>query len=142
MPVTYMGHVISSEGLGVDPDKLKITIEKPTPSDKHGVQRILGMVNYVQKFAPNLADVAKPLRDLVKKDNEFLWEEEVHGKCLEDVKQVLTKVPVRKFFDPQKKTALQSDASMSVLGACLLQDGHPVAYASRALTPVILIMLR
>ena len=92
------------------------------------------MVNYVQKFAPNLADVANPLRDLIKKDNEFLWEEEVRGKCLEDEKQVLTKAPVRKFFDPQKKTALQCDASMRGLGACLLQDGHPVAYASRALT--------
>ena len=66
--VTYMGHVISSEGLGVDPDKLKSIIEMRPPTDKHGVQRILGMVNYVQKFAPNLADVAKPLRDLVKND--------------------------------------------------------------------------
>ena len=71
----------------------------------------------------------------MKNDNEFLWEEEVHGKCLEDVKQVLTQAPVLKFFDPQKKTVLQCDASMSGLGACLLQDGHPVAYASRALTP-------
>ena len=133
--VTYMAHVISSEGLGVDPDKLKSIIEMPPPTDKHGVQRILGMVNYVQKFAPNLADLAKPLRDLVKNDNEFLWEEEVHEKCLEDVKQVLTQAPVLKFFDPQKKTVLQCDASMSSLGACLLQDGHPVAYASRALTP-------
>lgn len=133
--VTYMGHVISSEGLGVDPDKLKSINEMPPPTDKHGVQRILGMVNYVQKFAPNLADVAKPLRDLVKKDNEFLWEEDVHGKCLEDVKRVLTQAPVLKFFDPQKKTVLQCDASMSGLGACLLQDGHPIAYASRALTP-------
>lgn len=71
----------------------------------------------------------------MKNDNEFLWEEEVHGKCLEDVKQVLTQAPVLKFFDPQKKTVLQCDASMSGLGACLLQDGHIVAYASRALTP-------
>lgn len=59
--VTYMGHVISSEGLGVDPDKPKSIIEMPPPTDKHGVQRILGMVNYVQKFAPNLADAVKPL---------------------------------------------------------------------------------
>ena len=88
-----------------------------------------------RSLPPNLADVAKPLRDLVKNDNEFLWEEEVHGKCLEDVKQVLTQAPVLKFFDPPKKTVLQCDASMSGLGACLLQDGHPVAYASRALTP-------
>lgn len=87
------------------------------------------MVNYVQKFAPNLAGLAKPLRDLVKKDNEFIWEEEVHGKCLEQVKQVLTQAPILKFFDPQKNTVLQCDASMSG------PVEHVVAYASRALTP-------
>ena len=62
-------------------------------------------------YKPSLADVAKPLRDLVKEDNEFLWEEEVHGKCLKDVKQVLMQAPVVKFFDPQKKTVLQCDPS-------------------------------
>ena len=105
------------------------------PTDKEGVQRVLGMINYVQKFAPNLADLAEPLRELVKKDNEFVWDKDVHGQCLDQVKQVLTQAPVLKFFDPQKKTVLQCDASMSGLGACLMQDEHPVAYASRALTP-------
>ena len=133
--VSYMGHIISSEGLQADPNKLKAINEMPPPTDKEGVQRVLGMINYVQKFAPNLADLAKPLRELVKKDNEFVWDEEVHGQCLDQVKQVLTQAPVLKFFDPQKKTVLQCDASMSGLGACLMQDEHPVAYASRALTP-------
>ena len=133
--VSYMGHIISSEGLSADPIKLKAINEMPSPTDKEGVQRVLGMVNYVQKFAPNLSDLVKPLRELVKKKNEFVWEEEVHGQCLKQVKQVLTQAPVLKFFDRQKKTVLQCNASMSGLGACLLQDGHPVAYASRALTP-------
>jgi len=133
--VSYMGHIISSEGLQADPNKLKAINEMPPPTDKEGVQRVQGMINYVQKFAPNLADLAKPLRELVKKDNEFLWDKEVHGQCLDQVKQVLTQAPVLKFFDPQKTTVLQCDASMSGLGACLMQDRHPVAYASRALTP-------
>ena len=79
--------------------------------------------------------MAKPLRYLVKEDNEFLWEKEVHGKCLEDVKQVLMQSLVLKFFDPRKKTVLPCDASVSGVGACHLQDGHRLAYASRALTP-------
>ena len=88
-----MGHIISSEGLRADPNKLKAINEMPPPTDKEGVQRVLGMINYVQKFAPNLADLAKPLRELVKKDNEFVWDEEVHGQCLDQVKQVLTQAP-------------------------------------------------
>ena len=71
----------------------------------------------------------------MKKDNEFVWDKEVHGQCLDQVKQVLTKAPVLKFFDLQKKTILQCDASMSGLGACLMQDGRPVTCASRAMTP-------
>jgi len=131
--VSYMGHIISSEGLRADPNKLKAINEMLPPTDKEGVQRVLGMINYVQKFAPNLADLAKPLRELVKKDNEFVWDKEVHGQCLDQVKQVLTRAPALKFFDPQKKTVLQCDASVNCLGACLMQNGHPVAYASRAL---------
>ena len=70
--VSYMGHIISSEGLRANPNKLKAINEMPPPTDKEGVQRVLGMINYVHKFAPNLTDLAKPLRELVKKDNEFV----------------------------------------------------------------------
>ena len=55
--VSYMGHIISLEGLS-DPNKLKAINEMPPPTDKEGVQRVLGMINYVQKFAPKLADLA------------------------------------------------------------------------------------
>ena len=75
----------------------------PPPTDKEGVQRVLGMINYVQKFAPNLADLAKPLRELVQKDNKFILDKEVHGQCLDQVKQALTQAPVLKFFDPKRR---------------------------------------
>ena len=79
--------------------------------------------------------MAKPLRELVKKDNEFPWDKEVHGQWLDQVKKVLTQAPVLKVFGPQKKTALHCGASMSGLGTCLMQEEHPVGYASRAVTP-------
>ena len=69
---SYKGHIISSKGLRADPNKLKAINEMPPPTDKEGVQRVLGMINYAQELAPNLADLAKPLRELVKKDNEFV----------------------------------------------------------------------
>ena len=56
-----MGHIISSVGIGADPNKLKAINEMPPPTDKEGVQRVLSMINYLL-FAPNLADLAKSLR--------------------------------------------------------------------------------
>ena len=71
--VAYMGHLITSDGLRVDPaEKTKAIREMPVPREKAGLQRLLGMVNYVQKFALDLAHIISPLRDLVKKDNEFI----------------------------------------------------------------------
>ncbi|XP_033750517.1 uncharacterized protein K02A2.6-like [Pecten maximus] len=133
--VTYMGHIISKHSLRADPAKVKSIVEMPTPTDKKGVQRLLGMVNYVQKFAPNLSEFTAPLRQLTHEENGFVWDETVHGKALNDIKSVLTDAPVLQYFDQNKPTILQCDASQHGLGACLLQDGHPVAYASRALTP-------
>ena len=44
----------------------------------------------MQKFAPNLAETTTPLQDLIKKDNEFVWDDQVHGQCLSEIKQTLT----------------------------------------------------
>lgn len=132
--VAYMGHRITADGLGVDPEKVKAITNMPKPSDKAGVQRLLGMVTYLQKFAPCLSEITAPLRDLLKKDAEFHWDNDVHGSSLQQVKKILSEAPVLNYFDTSKDTVLQCDASKSGLGACLLQDGHPIAYASRSLT--------
>lgn len=132
--VTYLGHVISAKGLEMDPAKVKAITEMPVPKDKAGVQRLLGMINFVQKFAPRLSEMTTPLRDLLKKDSEFMWDATVQGKAFDEIKKALSDAPVLKFFDPSKQTVLQCDASENGLGACLLQEGHPVGYASRALT--------
>ena len=72
---------------------------------------------------------------ITKNDDKFLWDHQVHGPALEDAKTILSTTPVLKYFNPGAKPTLQCDASMHGLGACLMQDGHPVAYTSRFLTP-------
>jgi hypothetical protein len=64
--VSYLGHRISAEGLNVDPKKIEAITEIPAPTDRHGVQRLLGMINYMQKFAPGLSELTAPIRDLLK----------------------------------------------------------------------------
>ena len=101
--LSYVGHVISAEGLKPDPAKVEAILDMPSPSDKQGVRRFMGMVNYLQKFAPGLSELTKPIRDLLKEDVEFVWEESVHGECFKLVKAVIDSAPVLKFFDPREE---------------------------------------
>lgn len=64
---TYLGHTISANGVAPDKEKVRAIAEMPPPDDKKGVERLLGVVNYVVKFIPNMAAVTKPIRDLLKK---------------------------------------------------------------------------
>lgn len=59
--VTYLGHKITAEGLKIDSEKVKAIMEMPKPEDRQAVQRLLGMVNYVQKFAPCLSEITTHL---------------------------------------------------------------------------------
>ena len=95
----------------------------------------MGMANSVSRFLPGLSDVMEPLRKLTRNDVEWWWGPK-HDEAVEKVKKALTSAPVLSYFNPKKATIIQADASQVGLGAALLQDGRPVAYASRALTRV------
>ncbi|KAF2883741.1 hypothetical protein ILUMI_22430 [Ignelater luminosus] len=71
----FMGHTISDQGVAIDPDRLHEIIEFPEPKCKKDVQRLLRVVNYVSKYVPNFSEGTKPLRELLKKDTFFSWEE-------------------------------------------------------------------
>mgnify|MGYP003692691079 CR=1 FL=1 len=91
------------------------------------------MVKYLSKFIPKESSITAPLRMLLKEDAAWDWQPE-HTQALEDIKTALTSEPVLRFYDVTKQVTIQADASQSGLGACLLQGGQPVAYASRSLT--------
>ena len=76
------------------------------------------------------SDIIGPLRDLLKGDTEWQWTEH-HDRAWEKIKAVLTSDPTLSFYDVERPIKIQADASQSGLGACLLQDGSSVAYASR-----------
>ena len=93
----------------------------------------------MSKFAPNLADITKPLRDLLVKGNQWVWGEP-QQKSFSQIKEMLTISPVLALYDPSFEIIVSADASSYGLGAVLLQrqpEGElkPVAYISRSMTP-------
>ena len=77
------------------------------------------MVQYLSKFSPRIAEIAEPLRDLMKKHALYAWGPE-HNQPFDNIKGEIVQTPILKYYDPKKETVLQTDASIKGLGACLL----------------------
>ena len=130
--VPYIGHILTANGLKPDPSKVQAVEEMPSPADKPALLRFLGMVNYMSKFIPNLAELTQPLRELLYKDVAWHWSER-REKAFRSIKGKLTSDAILQYYDVEKSTTVSVDASSYGLGACLLQEGRPVCYASRSL---------
>ena len=131
--VPFIGHFATSKGLCVDPSKVQAIMEMPSPKDVAAVQRLLGMAQYLGKFLPHLSDITKPLRELTQKDVDWVWDHP-QQTALDTLKKAITNTPVLRYYNLKEEVTLQCDASQSGLGAALMQNGQPVAYASRALS--------
>ena len=103
------------------------------PTDVQGVQRVLGVANYLAKFTPKLSPVCEPLQRLLDKDSVFDWLPQ-HEMAFSRIKERITQAPVLQYNDVNKEVSLECDSSEVGLGAVIKQGGHPIAYASRALT--------
>ena len=90
------------------------------------------MLNFIAKFAPNISDVTAPLRELIKKNVAFRWLE-THEKAFRDLQHLLTDPATLRYYDVAGPVTLQVDASQNGLGAALIQNQGPVAYASKAM---------
>ena len=71
--ITYVGHKLTENGVKPDEAKVESINEMEAPTDKKGVERLLGTVHYLGKFITNLATLTKPIRELLKREIEFQW---------------------------------------------------------------------
>ena len=124
--LTYLGHTISEDGIKADANEIRAITEMPMPEDKKAVQRLLGMINNVRKSIPNLAQITKPLRELLKKEIDWHWNK-THEEAVNKIKELLISRSHLAFFDPSKAIQIQVDASKSGIGAVLIQNGKPVS---------------
>ena len=116
--LTFPGHIISAEGVNPDPRTVEAIIKMPIPTNKTELQRFMGMVNYLGKFIPRLSDETAPLRELLKKDVEFVMLKP-QAKAFQRLQSLITTVPILQYYNPNLPTRLRTDSSLIGLGAMI-----------------------
>ena len=131
--IPFLGHIIGKDGVRPDPAKITAINDMKLPSNTKELMSFLGLVNYLHRFSDKLASLTAPLRALLKKDSEFSWSPS-HEKAFDAIKTEISAVTALRYYDPKKALVLQVDASGTGLGAALMQEGVPIAFASKSLT--------
>ena len=96
--IEFLGQVLSPSCVGSDPSKVEAIKKMKEPTNISEVQRFLGMANQLSKFAPNLADQTKPLRDLLSSKTQWIWGEP-QQQAFSQIKHSLTTTPILALFD-------------------------------------------
>ena len=134
--IKFIGHIISKEVIQVDPEKI-VTVNLARPQNVSELWRLLGIANHVGKFAKDLAETTKPLRDLLRKDTAWI-RDEPQKTTFQTLKEKLSLASVLIHYSADKETKISIDESTYGLDGVLLQkqrsDWRPVFYASWFLT--------
>nr|AAM93447.1 putative polyprotein [Oryza sativa Japonica Group]ABB46993.1 retrotransposon protein, putative, Ty3-gypsy subclass [Oryza sativa Japonica Group] len=132
--VKFLGHVISAKGVAVDPETVTAVTDWKQPKTVTQIRSFLGLAGYYRRFIENFSKIARPMTQLLKKEEKFGWSPQCE-KAFQTLKEKLVSSPVLILPDTRKDFMVYCDASRQGLGCVLMQDGHVVAYASRQLRP-------
>ena len=136
--MTFLGHILSEDGVAADPQKTCKVAAWPEPTSQQEVRQFLGLVSYYRKFIKSFATIAKPLHRLTEKNATFKWTPQCQH-AFESLRQQLVSPLILVFPDYQRPFLLDTDASNVGIGAVLSQvqdDGKErvIAYGSRVLS--------
>jgi hypothetical protein len=121
--------VISPEGIAVDPSKVRDVLDWKPPTSVHQVRSFLGLAGYYRRFIPNFSRIAKPITELLKNGNKYVWSDE----AFHTLKKLLITSPVLAQPDITKPFNVYCDAYDTGLGGVLMQEGRMISYSSRKL---------
>ena len=136
--VIFAGHKITPKGVMIEDKKLDALQNFPTPTCQTDIRSLYGLITQMQPFWPDIAQVAEPLKPLLKKHTIFNWCKE-HDDAFKKVKAFLCSPPILSHFNPNKQVTLWTDASRKGLGFSLTSSNDTgdmtlLACGSRTLT--------
>ena len=131
--IKFLGHIVKRDGISPDPDKINSIKEFPQLKTIRDIRSFIGLTSYYRKFIRDFSMHSKPLTELLKKDNKFVWSTECET-AYQFLKNCLMTDPILAHFKPGEPLILYTDASLSGLGAILsqIQNGaeRVISYAS------------
>ena len=130
--VKFLGHVISKEGITVDPAKVETVMAWEQPRTVTEIRSFVGLAGYYRRFIEGFSKIVSPLTQLTRKDQPFAWTEKCESS-FRLIKEKLTTSPVLILPEPGEPYEVYCDASHQGLGCVLMQHRKAVAYASRQL---------
>lgn len=137
--VTYLGYVISTDGIKMDPAKVQAILDWETPKNVKDVRAFLGFANFYRRFIDNFSNTVSPMIELTKKNATFRFSEACQ-QAFDQLKQAFTTAPILRHFDPDLPIVVEADSSDYVTAGVLSQRGpdgvlRPVAYFSKRMNP-------
>ncbi|GJY57888.1 putative reverse transcriptase domain-containing protein, partial [Tanacetum coccineum] len=130
--VQFLGHVIDSEGIHVDPAKIESIKDWASPKTPTEIHQFLGLAGYYRRFIKGFSKIAKPMTKLTQKNVKFDWSEKAEA-AFQLLKQKLCSAPILALPEGSENFVVYCDASRKGLGAVLMQREKVIAYASRQL---------
>ena len=139
--VKFFGMILNIQGVIPDPTKLEALLKLPEPKTEALLPSFLGMINYLSRFKPKIADLTQRLRSLLKKSNKFIWTD-VHSDDFKKLIGIMHNSPkLLRYYRPDLDLYLETDASGVAIGMALLQSEendrnslYLIAYGSKTVT--------
>jgi hypothetical protein len=113
--VTFLGHVVSADGIRPNPDNVTKILEMPIPTKAKEVRQLLGMGSYYRRFIPNFAQMVRPMVELTRKNQEYRWTEDCQSS-FDQLKQAFIGPEIMAYPAEEGEFILDTDASASALG--------------------------
>ena len=132
--MSFLGHIVSVEGIRVNPVKIEAVMNWKPPRNVTGVRSFLGLAGYYRRFVQGFSVIASSLIRILRKGVKIEWDNKCQSS-FKRLKEILVEAPALIQLNSSTDYTMYSDASRIGLGCVLMQDGKVVAYASRQLKP-------